>query len=97
MIKSVLVQSQLLTQNRSNTSECLKRSSTRSKNSNRTNNLQIVVVAAQGAIQVDEGIEDEAVAEEAEDVDEGEEDNEAWKLCLYEAKTAEGPCETRTT
>ena len=78
--QTVLVRSQSLTHGRSSISECPKRLSTRSKNSNKTNKLQIAVVVAPGVIWVDEGIEDEVVAEEAEDVVEGEEDSEVWEL-----------------
>ena len=65
-----------LTLGRSSTSEYLKRLSTRSKTSNKTNSLQVVAVAVQGVIRVDGVIEDEERAEDREDVVGVEEDNE---------------------
>lgn len=63
-----LVVNDPLTLGRSNTSEYLKRLSTRSRSSNRTNKPQVVAVVVHGVIWVAGAIEDEERAEEREDV-----------------------------
>jgi hypothetical protein len=69
-----------LTSDRSNTSEYPKRSSTRSKNSSKINSPQIVAGVAQEEIREAGVIEDEARAEDQEDVVEGEDDNAVGRL-----------------
>lgn len=72
----------MLTQNRSNTSEFPKRSSTRSRTSNKLNKPLIVVVAVPGENLEDGRTEDVVEAEGGEGVDEGEEDHECGRKPL---------------
>jgi hypothetical protein len=78
MTKDTVTANGLLTFDRSNTSESLKRSSTRSKNSSKTNSPQIVAAVVQEVIREAGVTEDGVRAEEPEDVVEGEDDNAVW-------------------
>jgi hypothetical protein len=75
MTRDLMPTNNPLIPDRSNTSEYPKRSSTRSKNSSKTNSLQIVAGVAREEIREAGVTEDEAQAEDPEDVVEGEDDN----------------------